>query len=452
MRVLYIVRDNEFQWKITDFAFSSQVGTCVPRSINYWKLPRNYSAPELLITAQSNTKSDIWSAACILFEVATGQPVFNSEEAIRKFAWLGVAPPLVSNTRSDLTRDIDDNIERMLKTSPNARPEASTILKKYYKSHNSEKPTRNPILEISKHDIHPSTTLDTTSLGANRFFATIKAERVIVESHVLHNILKLDLLDHVRQLTQLVNSLQSNPNCSVFSCLGFVHNSDTEYSLIFQIPQSITTLDSSFSTLETVLSSPAHPVHEFLKLPLHKVRFAATLAWTIYSIHNAGYLHRAIGSHNILIGSTPDPCPFVVGFDIETTQPLAVNTMQIIPSFEWRDRLYQHPDFQSERNYSFRREYDFYSFGVVMLELARMVSFAQFSGDRKQELENMSGERLQLFRIQKAKELKPVVGEEYVRIMTSCLTVTVEQNRVEEGGKRFEEEICTSLKHLMSNL
>ena len=67
----------EMLWKIADFGFSSQVGTKPPRPVSYWNIPRNYCAPELLLTIRSDTKSDIWSAGCILFEVATGQPAFD---------------------------------------------------------------------------------------------------------------------------------------------------------------------------------------------------------------------------------------------------------------------------------------------------------------------------------------------------------------------------------------
>src|SRR5438045_3353324 len=100
--VLYSVRDNEMQWKLTDFGFSSHVGIASPRPIRYWKLPRNYLAPEMFIVVRSDTKSDIWSAGCILYEIATGLPAFSNDEAIRKFAWLRIDPPLVSKIRSDL--------------------------------------------------------------------------------------------------------------------------------------------------------------------------------------------------------------------------------------------------------------------------------------------------------------------------------------------------------------
>lgn len=439
------------RWKIADFGFSSPVGTKPPRPISYWNFPRNYCAPELLLTIRSDTKSDIWSAGCILFEVATGQPAFDTDEAIRKYAWLGIAPPSVSNTRNDLTKDVDDMVGQALQTSADLRPDAATILKDCREKH--YEPTLAPILEIAKHEIRKISNLD-VNLGENRFFATFqgKAESIIVESHGLRDLANLDRLDRLRQLGQLLTSLHNTTKASVPSFLGFVHESDVEYSLIFRAPKSIIPPDSLCYSLEHVLSTTSHPVHKTLQDLFHKVRVAATLAWTIHAIHASGFFHRAIGSHNVLIDTSPNPCPFIMGFDLETTQSFTTETNKITPSYEWRERLYQHPDWQSEENFTFRREYDFYSLGVVMLELARMVSFAQFSGEWRRELEEMPPEELQWFRIQRAGELKETVGEEYVRIMTVCLTGELGQAREDEVGQRFEEEVCVSLDRLASSL
>jgi hypothetical protein len=137
-----------------------------------------------------------------------------------------------------------------------------------------------------------------------------------------------------------------------------------------------------------------------------------------------------------------------MGFDIERIQPLTDMAKQAISSVEWRDQLYQHPDCLSEDNYTFRREYDFYSFGVVMLELARMESFAQLPEDWRDELETMNGEKLQWFRLQRARELTDTVGEEYVRIMSLCLTGELGQGTDDEVGKCFEEDVCMPLDRL----
>ena len=443
MIVLYSARDNKIQWKLTDFGYSSHVGMASPSPIRYWKVPRNYLAPEVLIAVCSDTKSDIWSAGCILYEIATGLPAFDNDEAIRKFAWLRIAPPLVSKSRSDLTLEVDDVVERTLQTTASLRPDATTLVKDVAEKIKLDQ----PIIEITKQDIKRCNEYDDT-LGANRFLGRLEgnAGTIIVESHALRE--TTDCRDRIYQLARLLVSLHKTSKSSILSCLAFAYDADVEYSLIFRAPQSILGPETSIYSLETVLSSPSHPAHQALQLISQKARVAAILAWSINAIHNAGFSYKSVGAHNILIDASPDPRPYLMGFDIDRIQPLTKLAKQIVFSAEWRDQLYQHPDCFDEDIYTFRREYDFYSFGVVMLELARMVSFAQLPEDWKKELETMNGERLQWFRLQRARELTDTVGEEYVRIMSLCLTGELGQGADDEVGKRFEEDVCMALDRL----
>jgi len=343
-------------------------------------------------------------------------------------------------------------VGRTLQTSPSMRPDAATIVKECNEKLHSEQLIVELALEIAKHEIQRSSNFG-ANLGENRFFATLegKPQLVIVESHALRHVATIKFIDELRQLAQLLTTLHNTPKSSVPSYLGFIRENDVEYSLVFRAPKSVIPPDSLCNSLENVLSSPSHPVHKVLQSLSQKVRVAATLAWTIHAIHTAGFSHRAIGSHNILIDASLDPCPFMMGFDLEKTQSFTAQTTQISPSLEWRDRLYQHPELLSEDNYTFRREYDYYSFGVVMLELARMLSFAQFTGEWRRELEDMTPQKLQWFRVERARELKETVGEEYVRIMSLCLTGELGQGDEDEIGKRFEEHVCASLDHLASD-
>jgi len=105
--------------------------------------------------------------------------------------------------------------------------------------------------------------------------------------------------------------------------------------------------------------------------------------------------------------------------------------------------LYQHPDCQLENNFRFRQEFDYYALGVVMLELGRMQSFGLLSGgwSRREELEKMSAEKLQWFRIKRAEELKDSVGEVYLEVMLCCLKVEFGQTGQEDIGQCFKEKI-----------
>lgn len=411
-------------------------------------MSRNYCAPELLLGARYSAKSDIWSAGCILYELATGRSAFATDEAIRRYAWARIfsAPPIL-DSRNDLTHDIDDLVQQMLQISANTRPDAETVLKTIFEMQSHKL----PLLEIQRHEVRRACESD-QRLGLNHYVAKLDGEyeHVIVETHAIVN--RADESgdadpSRLRHLVQTLRSLYHVDSSFIPFCLGFLQSND-QYSLIFRSPALGP--DKQVASLEYILSNSSHPAHQELVLPLQKYKVAANLAWTIHAIHTAKYSHRAIGAHNVLIQTFPTPTAYILGFDTATFRPASERAKQITSSLEWRDRLYQHPECQSEDNYEFRREYDYYSFGVVMLELARMQSFALLTGKWRDELEMMSPEKLQWFRTERAKELREVVGDEYVRVMLLCLTGEFGKCSQEEVGALFKKNVCDMLDQLVS--
>ena len=94
--VLYTVDKNaNLTWKITDFGFSS-TSISAQRPPSFGRKTRLYFSPELLLGSVYDVKSDIRSAGCILYEIATGTPQFVTHEDIREYAWLRKPPPRVA--------------------------------------------------------------------------------------------------------------------------------------------------------------------------------------------------------------------------------------------------------------------------------------------------------------------------------------------------------------------
>ena len=126
--VLYSINeDQSLTWKLTDFGFSSPA-TMVSRKPGFiGRFQLNYCAPELLLSSSYDRSADIWSAGCILYELATGVPAFATGDAIRTYAWERASPPSISDIRQDLRKVVDDMVAQMLNARPDVRPDAVNV-------------------------------------------------------------------------------------------------------------------------------------------------------------------------------------------------------------------------------------------------------------------------------------------------------------------------------------
>ena len=121
--------DGRLTWKITDFGFSSAARIPFPKPRSLGRMTTNYFAPELLISWRYDTKVDIWSAGCILYELATGQQAFRAADEVREYAWSGKDFVNIASVRPGLGREIECIVGMMLNVLPEMRPNAKKVLR-----------------------------------------------------------------------------------------------------------------------------------------------------------------------------------------------------------------------------------------------------------------------------------------------------------------------------------
>jgi serine/threonine protein kinase len=406
-------------------------------------MTRNYCAPELLIASRYTKKMDIWSAGCILFEIAAGEPLFLSDEDIRKYAWSGTSIPKVSSFRDDLSM-ADELIGRMLNISMEMRPEATNILRDIPK----ERATLNTDIDfpIARHAIQRIE--GSEGLGENRYLARMdgRNELVIVETHHFSNNSTI-LHDDIRKLVHVLRSLYGKPDCFIARCIGFMHATHDHYSLVYSNPTPLIPQQWDCFTLEHLLSTPRSAAYLNLFNPLAKVQLALALAKTLEKVHTAGYTHQSFGAHNILYQPN---APSIMGFNLEMLP--AIQNKNSSTSLEWRERLYQHPQVRANGYTIFKPEYDYYALGVVLLEIGRMESFAAARGSLKREDEKLAPERLQGFRIARAKELKLNVAEKYADVVVKCLGADFGEGDRRDVVQCFREEVVEVLEGIVLSL
>ncbi|KAL4459399.1 hypothetical protein ABPG74_018012 [Tetrahymena malaccensis] len=119
--ILVAKKDNAYILKIADFGISSQdeltksqVGTV------------NYMAPEIIKSQQYGKEVDIWSYACISYEIITNQQLFQAESQFE------VAKQIYTfqqfENKHFICQDLFEIIDRCLKTDPKKRITSEEIL------------------------------------------------------------------------------------------------------------------------------------------------------------------------------------------------------------------------------------------------------------------------------------------------------------------------------------
>jgi NIMA (never in mitosis gene a)-related kinase len=85
-----------------------------------------YASPEVWKDEPYDSKSDIWSLGCVIYEMTTLEPPFKAEdmEGLFKAVTLGVYPPI----NQKYSKELAHMIKLMLQQKPKSRPSAEKIL------------------------------------------------------------------------------------------------------------------------------------------------------------------------------------------------------------------------------------------------------------------------------------------------------------------------------------
>jgi hypothetical protein len=175
-------------------------------------------------------------------------------------------------------------------------------------------------------------------------------------------------------LTDLLRSAKPG-NFRAAPCLGYIEIADmddtSQIGIVFEEP-SIFGATLEIITLRELLE---RQTLERQTQPSLSARTAlcATLARCVHSLHGVNWLHKVIRAENIIFFSAsglPNLSePFVSGFKL--SRPSIMDQFTEKPRFEAFKDIYRHPYAQSSQaDGNYRKSYDIYSLGVVMIEIA----------------------------------------------------------------------------------
>ena len=178
-------------------------------------------------------------------------------------------------------------------------------------------------------------------------------------------------LEDVTHLLRQAHLAAKMSEIRVLSCVGFYQHPQT-YScgIIYEFPNS--SVEQKFTTLRLALEESQENVDWRPSLE-RRFELAQTLAKSILQFHVASWLQRSISSFNITFFHSRSSSwldgvndPFLLGFLYSRINDLKGYTEG--PTDDVSHKAYQHPDYR-EKQLRFRAGYDYYSLGLVLLEI-----------------------------------------------------------------------------------
>jgi hypothetical protein len=177
----------------------------------------------------------------------------------------------------------------------------------------------------------------------------------------------IELRGRVDNLARLLNTDKKPEELLILHCEGYFDRpGERRYGFVFLLPQPS---DGFPHSLRSMIDEP---IVERLPTLEDRYRLAYSLGLSIAILHTAEWLHKSIRSHNVLFTSQNQRIvwsrPYLVGF--EYSRPDKPDESSEKPEQSARFNLYRHPLGQGSPNESYRKEFDYYSFGVILLEIA----------------------------------------------------------------------------------
>lgn len=251
----------------------------------------------------------------------------------------------------------------------------------------------------------------------------------------------------ISKLSALLSNPQKPTQFHTPSCIGYFNDaSNYRFGLVFRRPIGISSVAVPSSLFDLIVSDEKPSLSV-------RVHLAHTLATAVQYLHSTDWLHKAIRSQNVVFFTSPGdidistPCLCGFGLSRPTQNTEMTEQPDSIPLYN----LYRHPLAHSsiaiDSKSEFKKAFDVYSLGIVLLELALWMPLYQVLGvdDR-----NLQGS-LQPCATKKVRELllrdsrylntvKASAGDIFADVIKACV------EGFGEDGESLHDEVVVRLQ------
>lgn len=265
-----------------------------------------------------------------------------------------------------------------------------------------------------------------------------------------------ELLQRVENIASICAITSTSLAFPILTCVGFYHNLGSRvFDIVYKFPPRPIDLLLSIPDVETPTSLRAifAKVRQRSQRPSldQLVAIALKLISVVMTMHKANWLHKSISSYNIIF--FPDrftsladsmSSPFFTGFNYSRHNLRTEFTQFLSFTQEHSEQLdYQHPIYQRGRE-RYRQEFDYYSIGVVLLELGFWLPIKHIMRDIRGSPEQALEALLKDY----VPSLKSFMGNAYAEAVGACLRIDFgDSSNTVEVQENFERNVLQKIRN-----
>ncbi|KAH7222611.1 prion-inhibition and propagation-domain-containing protein [Fusarium redolens] len=225
------------------------------------------------------------------------------------------------------------------------------------------------------------------------------------------------------RLSRLVAMLRPGRSNYLLKAIGFAEDEVAKcWWIVYEIPSSVANAGGN----HVITLHERFGRQFFYMAPLEvRAKLAFALATAYSELFSSGWVHKAISSHSIVyFGPHTGPIsPSVVGFEFSRQDTEESNVDAAKTPAQVERSVYRHPDYIGSEAKRYMTQYDIYSFGLVLIEIAfwqplkDVCPYAKGDAFGKEEAKSVQKWAVQVAETQFAFR----VGTVYANVVSWCL-------------------------------